>query len=252
MSFEVVKTLSMLFLPPAGLFIMMAAGFLILGFLRNLGKFLIAAGFILLYALSIGPVSEALLKPLETSAPPFAEKQVHVDAVIVLGGGVRDLSWLELPSQPSCTSLDRIVLGVSLYRKLHVPLVLVGGNGDPSRIKDGDADAMEHAALALGVPAKDIRVENKSKNTLEGAKALRKIITGKKLLLVTSAYHMKRAQAMFVKQGYTVLPAPAGYLEERTELSFYSFIPHSDALSASSMAIREYLSLIWYALHGDI
>lgn len=252
MGFIIAKTILYLALPPAGPLILAAAGFLVLRRCRGLGRFLIASGFILLYLLSINPVSNALLKPLETSAPPWKNEKVRADAIVVLGGGVKDLSWLKLPSEPSCSALERVVLAVRLYRALHVPLVFVGGNGDPARTTTPEADVLAHAARALGVPARDIRIENKSKNTIEGARALKDIISGKRLVLVTSAFHMKRSSALFAKQGFTVFPAPAGYKREEQSFSLYSFLPRAGNLDSSSTAIAEYLSLFWHTLKRDI
>jgi uncharacterized SAM-binding protein YcdF (DUF218 family) len=251
MKFIFLKTALSLILPPASLVIIMAAGFLV-GLRRVLGRLLVAAGFFLLYFLSISPVSDALLKPLETGFPPWKDGPVKADAIVVLGGGVRDLSWLQAPSEPSCSSLERVVRGVLIYRKLHLPLVFAGGNGDPSRTAVPDADAMARRALALGVPARDVTVENKSRNTLEGAKALKGLVRGKSIILVTSAYHLKRASALFTKQGFHVIPAPAGYRYEQKRLSFYSFIPHAANLSDSSTAVSEYASFFWYSSSGAL
>ncbi len=55
MEFVVTKIVLYLILPPASLIIIMAAGFLI-GLRHVLGRLLVAAGFLLLYLLSISPV----------------------------------------------------------------------------------------------------------------------------------------------------------------------------------------------------
>jgi uncharacterized SAM-binding protein YcdF (DUF218 family) len=251
MEFAVTKIALYLILPPASLVIIMAAGFLV-GLRHVLGRLLVAAGFLLLYLLSISPVSDALLKPLETGFPPWKDGQVKADAIVVLGGGARDLTWLAQPSEPSCSSKERVVKGIMIYRKQHLPLVFMGGNGDPSRTMSPDADAMARTAVELGVPARDVKVENKSRNTLESARALKNVIRGKSIILVTSAFHLKRASAMFMKQGFRVIPAPAGYRYEQKKLTCYSFIPHEGNFDDSSTAISEYASLLWYSLNKAI
>jgi uncharacterized SAM-binding protein YcdF (DUF218 family) len=141
---------------------------------------------------------------------------------------------------------------IILYRRLHLPLVLMGGNGDPYRTVTPDADAMQAAALALGVRSKDIILENKSRNTIESAAALPGLIKGRRIILVTSAYHMRRAAGMFRKKGFDVIPAPAGYRSEQRNLSLYSFIPRARSLADSSTACSEYLSLFWYGHTGGL
>jgi uncharacterized SAM-binding protein YcdF (DUF218 family) len=251
MGFIFLKTVLYLVLPPSSLVIIMALGFLA-GPRRALGRLLIAAGFLLLYLLSISPVSDALLRPLETGFTPRKDGPARAAAIVVLGGGVRDLSWLELPSEPSCPSKERVIGGLMIYRKHPLPLVFMGGNGDPSGARSPDAEAMARTALELGVPARDVKVETRSRNTLESAQALRGMIKGRDIILVTSAYHLKRASAMFTKQGFRVEPAPAGYRFERKKITFFSFIPHAGNLADSSTAISEYASLLWYSLNKAI
>jgi uncharacterized SAM-binding protein YcdF (DUF218 family) len=250
MSFIITKILLSLILPPASLILLMAAGFLIITFKRILGGVLIVSGFLLLYLLSISPVSDCLLKTLERSTPPVHERRGQADAIVVLGGGVRDLSWLELEPQPSATSIERLVAGVRLYREFHVPLVIIGGNGDPFEQEIKEAGAMGRIAKGIGVPDKDMVTENAPRSTLESARAAKKLIKGNRIILVTSAYHMKRSSAMFRKQGFDVVPAPAGYRSEQRGLSLYSCIPRAGSLHDSSAALAEYLSLFWYTITG--
>jgi uncharacterized SAM-binding protein YcdF (DUF218 family) len=252
MGFIIAKTVLLLIVPPASLLIAMVVGFLIIRLRPGLGRVLIAAGFIPLYLLSISPVSNALMRPLEAAVPPMKDERVVADAIVVLGGGVHDLAWAGLPSEPSPAALARLVKGMSLYRKLHLPLVLMGGNGDPSRAVTSDADAMARVAHEAGVPAKDIILEDRSRNTIEGARALNRLIRGKRIILVTSASHMKRARAMFAKNGFAVLPAPTAYVSEQRKTTPYSFIPHAANLSLSSSACTEYLSLFWYTVTRTI
>jgi uncharacterized SAM-binding protein YcdF (DUF218 family) len=250
MGFTTAKILISLILPPASLLILMTAGVFIMKFNRILSRLLIVSGLLLLYLLSINPVSDFLLKPLERSTPPVNERREKADAIVVLGGGVRDLSWLELKPQPSAMSLERLVAGVRLYKELHIPLVIIGGNGNPFQQEIKEADAMGRVAVALGVPVKDIIVENAPRNTLESARASKNLIKGNRIILVTSAYHMKRASAMFKKQGFDVAQAPAGYRSEQRGLSLNSCIPRAGSLCDSSDALAEYLGLFWYAVTG--
>ncbi len=252
MIFIFLKTVLSLILPPASLVIIMALGLLI-GSQRVLGRLLIGAGFLLLYLLSISPISDAMLKPIETAFPPWKEGPVKADAIVVLGGGVRDLAWPALPCESSGSSEERVIRGITIYRKHRLPLVFMGGNGDPSGATVcADADAMSRTAVELGVPARDVKAENRSRNTLESAQALKNVIKGNNIILVTSAFHLKRASAMFAKQGFRVMPAPAGYRGEHKKLTFFSFIPSAESLIDSSTAVYEYAALLWYSLNKVI
>lgn len=253
MFFTLARIAQSLILPPSGLLVLMAIGFLIVGKRRILGTLCIASGFLLLYGMCISPVSDALIQPLESMYPPLTDtKNIDARAIVVLSGGVRDVSAPGLEPEPGDFSLERLVQSVVLYRKLRIPLLFVGGSGDPGRPELKEADAMAHTALGLGVPARDIQVENSVRNTLESASAMKRLLKSGRVILVTSAYHMKRAVAFFKKNGFDVVPAPTGYRVERRTLTGYSFIPRLDDLYSSSLAVSEYLSYRWYAMRGDL
>ena len=252
--FTVARVLQFLLLPPAGCLLLMAFGFFVIRGWRMLGRLFIAAGFVLLYLVSIGPVTDALLKPLEAGFPPLrvARAKPEAGAVVVLSGGVRDLSWLELSPAPSETSLERLVAGVMLAQKNRVPLVLVGGSGDPSKDGVSEARAMAGVASELGMRGGTIIVEERARNTLESARAVKRLLKGRRILLVTSAYHMQRAAGLFKKQGFDVVPAACGYRAEQRTRSFISFIPRAENLYYSSSALAEYISLAWYTMSGEL
>lgn len=252
MGFIVSKLLLYLLLPPAGLLLLMLAGFILLRRHRNTGRALIAAGIVLLYGLSLDPVADRLMRPLEAHYRPLPEGPVRADAVVVLGGGVQDLSWVPAGPAPSGSSLERLVAAVQLARKHHLPLVIAGGSGEPVPGAVREADAMADTAIRLGFPAKDIVIENRSRNTWENAEAVQKLLPGKTIILVTSSFHMRRSVGMFKRQGLSVLPAPAGYYSQTRHGSYTDYLPQASALATSSTAIAEYLSLSWYRITGKL
>jgi uncharacterized SAM-binding protein YcdF (DUF218 family) len=252
MGFFISKILLLLILPPAGPLFLAAAGLLIIRKYHRLGRAFLVSGFVLLYLLSIQPVSDLLMRPLERSFLPLRSTAVKANAIVVLSGGVRDLSWVGLAPEPSGASLERLLIGAKLQKALHLPLVLSGGSGDPTNLEISEADAMARIAAGLGVPRKHIVVERKSRNTLESAKALKNILRGERIILVTSAFHMKRALAMFKAQGFDAMPAPAGYMSEQRGFSLFSLIPTADHLCTTATALHEYLSFLWYKGRGEI
>jgi uncharacterized SAM-binding protein YcdF (DUF218 family) len=253
MFFTLTRIVQALILPPSGLLILMAIGFLIVGKKRILGFLCIASGFLLLYGMCTSPVSDALIQPLESMyAPLVVTKDIDAQAIVVLSGGAREASVPGLEPEPGESSLERLVHGVVLYRKLRIPLLFVGGSGDPGRPALQEAEAMARTAISIGIPAKDIQVESSARNTFESAKAVKRLLKNSRVILVTSAYHMKRSVAFFKKQGFDVVPAPTGYRTERRALTGYSLIPRLENLSSSSFALSEYLSYRWYAMRGEL
>lgn len=219
---------------------------------KGLGKGLILSGIALLYVLSLGHVADFLLRPLEGKYPPFRAGKQTVDAVVVPGGGSVDLAWMNANPVSSSESLARVVLGVQLAQKFKVPLVLCGGNGEPFTTTVRDAEPMAAAAYALGMPKNQVLVENESRNTLENAQAVRKLIKKDRIILATSAYYMRRAKAMFTRQGFAVTPAPTFFLAQTRVFSYASFIPKAGDFSRSTTAIAEWISLAWWSIRGQI
>lgn len=250
--FVLQKVLWFLVLPPSSLVVLILAGLLLVDKRRRLGNGLIISGLALLYLLSLGHVADLLVKPLERNSPLLTEKKVAADAVVVLGGGSVDLEWLGVAPELNGETTSRLVKGVELARRLRVPLVLSGGNGEPFATKVGDADVMAGTARALGVPQEQVIVESLSRNTLENSHAVRTLLKGDRVILVTSAYHMKRAKAMFDRRGFSVIPAPAYFLGQTRRWSLAALIPRAGSLMHSTTAIAEWISLAWWGLRGEM
>jgi uncharacterized SAM-binding protein YcdF (DUF218 family) len=143
-------------------------------------------------------------------------------------------------------------MGVELAKKMKIPLVLVGGNGEPFASKLKDAEVMAKAAYAMGMPRRQVLVEKTSRNTLENSRAVRKLLKGNRIILATSAYYMKRAVIMFTKQGFTVIPAPTYFLSQTRKRGPALFLPRAENLKNSSIALAEWLSLAWWRLRGAL
>ena len=102
----------------------------------------------------------------------------------------------------------------------------------------------------MGVPKDQIIIEDRSKDTIENAKYASQLcrkIGFSKPILVTSAYHMKRAIWCFEKQGFHVVPFPAGFETwEGKTYHWVSYLPGD--FSKSAIALHEYFGLFMYRL----
>lgn len=253
MLFTIQKMIWYLAMPPASLILLMLVGLAMSGKKRRvLGRTLVLVALVLLYALSLDPVANALLKPLESTAPPLRQLPAAADAVVVPGGGSVDLAWAGAPPVPNAETLTRLIKGIEIARNMNAPLVLAGGNGEPFATTLNDADVMAAAALALGMPRGQVIVENRSRNTLENSHAVRGIVRGNRIVLATSAYYMKRAVAMFRRRGFTVIPAPTFPLVQTRKTGFFTLIPGAENLARSKVALAEWLSLAWWGIRGEL
>jgi len=194
-----------------------------------------------LYALSIQPVSNYLLKPLESAYTQ--PKDLKANCIVVLSAGSYNSKTLD------ADSLNRLVSGYILYRKTHLPIILSGGYATSTT---ATADIMKNLLIELGVNPKDIIVDAESNDTNQNAlntSMLCKKYNFNTIILVTSAYHMKRAVFLFKKTKLTVIPYPTDY-KENYNYNVYSYFPTLSNLLKSSEALREDLGYLYYKLRG--
>lgn len=252
MFFVLQKIIWFLILPPASLLVLITAGFVIGRKRRKAGQFVAAMGLALLYVLSIGPVADFLLRPLESSCPPLTNPRIVADAVVVPGGGTVDLAWMGVHPVPNGETGSRLVEGVRLAKRLKLPLVLSGGNGEPFSTELRDADVMASAAVRMGIRREQLIVENRSRNTLENSHAVRGLVKGNRIILATSAYYMGRAVTMFEKRGFTVMPAPVYFLSQTRKCNYSALIPGASHFARSTRALAEWISIVWWKVRGEI
>ncbi|MCR5559021.1 MAG: YdcF family protein [Schwartzia sp.] len=195
------------------------------------------------YLLSTSVVSDALVRGLESEYLP--PENPSGDVIVMLGGGAL-LDTPDVDGQGTlCSSPANRLLSVArLYRKLHVPILLSGGQV----YADTGAEAWiaRRVLIGLGVSEDDILIEPESLNTTQNAKYSAKIINEKGFkqpILVTSAFHMPRAVLCFKKQGIEVTPYPTDYQANLTprEVHYSRLRPESGAISASAVALQERL-----------
>lgn len=190
---------------------------------------------ILLYLLSLPPVAYLLMRSLEQPADAPHDAQ----AIVVLGGGT--VRGQELTG----SSLERLRHGVMVGRQLGLPLLLAGG----------DNEAIRMGEMARGEFEGEIWLEDRSFDTHENALFSAPLLRERgvdTVLLVSHAYHLRRARREFERQGFQVRCAPIGPLTPgRWRGGVYTVLPSSEALSASSRALEEWMGVLYYRLrHG--
>ena len=233
------KKLISFFILPTGIYILLFLFIATLGRKRKLIYIPALVGAISMYLLSIEPFKDLLFYPLEK---PFKEPQrVKGDVIVVLGGGAYNSGHLK------SSSFKRLITGFLLHRRSGKPLVLSGG---AALGNIPEAKAMRDLLLEFGVEEKDIYADLRSRDTHENAKYVRKIcsrIGCKSITLVTSAFHMRRAKKIFEKMGFEVQPYPTDFKFEGV-YNLYSIFPKYGVFYDSSMAVREYLGILYYNL----
>jgi uncharacterized SAM-binding protein YcdF (DUF218 family) len=152
--------------------------------------------------------------------------------------------------------IDRIWQTISLYKNGKIKKILISGDsGYVIRKGLHEADQLKEVLVKWGIPAEDIIVENKSKNTYENAQftgdLLRQYKYKKKFLLITSALHMPRAAACFKKQNleFDVFTTDH-YSMKNTEFTFDQLIPSISCFVMWEVYLKEVIGYTVYSLRG--
>ncbi|QHM70484.1 envelope biogenesis factor ElyC [Mixta intestinalis] len=251
MFFSLKKIVGGILLPLPLLLLLMATGILLLWFTRwqKSGKILISAAWIILFALSLQPVADSLLQPLEKQYPT-RNVAADVSYIVVLGGGYTwNPAWAP-SSNLIGNSLPRVTEGIRQWRRHPgAKLIFTGGAAETNPVSNAEAAAA--VALSLGVPETDIIRLDWPKDTDDEARAVKKIVGKHAFLLVTSANHMPRAMAFFHHQGLMPLATPANQMAIESALNWWEkALPSPLWLSHSERAVYEGMGTFWQKLNG--
>ena len=197
----------------------------------------IAAIILTLYLLLFySPLVWLLAGPLRIYQPPK-----KADAIVVFGSGVGETG------SPGKSTIERARYSVDLYKRGFSKRIIYSSG---YTYKYNDAENMKLFALSMGVPERDIILEQKAGSTYENVKYTNDILKKRGLnniLLVSSPYNMRRADLVFrnvakdISVTYTPVPDPQFYhREKRVKLEQIKAIIH------------EYLGIIYYFFKGYI
>jgi uncharacterized SAM-binding protein YcdF (DUF218 family) len=242
------KVFTYLILPPGCFIIVLFFVFIFIPKKKKIFPFL---ALLFLYLLSIQPVSDLLLKPLENAYPPLSSefKKDWPQAVVILGGGIIQGSPEAGTGKDALTSdaMKRVVYAFSLRNIFKVPFIFSGGKTFEYG-QESEALTASRLFVSLGFPFERLILESRSRNTWENAKETA-IFGFDKIVLITSAYHVKRSVYCFNRQGISVIAAPTDYKCDRgRNYNFFSFMPTITSLYNSYLALHEYVGLLIYMI----
>lgn len=242
MPFLLKKLLAALLLPPAGPLLLAALGLLLMRRRPRLGKSLAWSGVVLLWLLSTPIVTRPMLALLEDMPPLDPAQAKQAQAIVVLGGG----SYFAAPEYRGDTinsrTLERLRYAARLQRETGLPLLVSGGapwGGTP------EAHAMK-AALERDFGVKVRWVEGSSADTRENARFSAPLLReagASRVLLVTHAWHMARAQAAFAGAGLETVAAPTAFTTAGP-FAATDLLPGGTGLVYGRIALHELLGRI--------
>ncbi|MEN9688708.1 MAG: hypothetical protein RI998_705 [Pseudomonadota bacterium] len=241
--------LTNLIMPPAGPLLLMLGAAFLARYRRRLAWGLASVAFVSLWVLSCDATAYGLHRLLLHSYPPITtDKLQQAKAIVVLGGGV----------EPNVPEYDRSILGarahmrliygVHLAKQSQLPLVYAGGKGWEAL----NSQIESEAAVAAYVLARDHQmrfawVDDQSRDTRENAQRSHEKLHGQgiqTIALVTNDWHMQRSVRNFEQAGFSVVPAPMGYVSKPEGWESYC-VPTASGLGNSRMVLREWLGLLF-------
>ena len=173
---------------------------------------------------------------------PMVETFPEADAIVLLGGSMGIETNLSSYAE-MWTSADRVWQAVRLYKAGKAPAVIATGNYA--------IDTTLPLLKDFGVGGECVSFLD-AKNTEEEAKGIAKMGI-KRILLVTSAWHMKRARLMFEKYApeIEVICAPADFEQTMMAENLFSpkaILPDVNVLYLNSVALHEWVGIVGYKL----
>ena len=220
---------------------------------RRRRAFGVAALVVLLLG-GVGPLAHMLNWRLEHGAPATYRADVTYDAVVLLGGLVDEESTAENGRPAYTDAVERLLVTFDLLRENRAKVAIVSAAQNPDFPEHGEAVVLARQLEAWGIDKSRILVEDRARNTRENALFSQQIAREKNLervVIVTSAFHMERAEECFAAIGMKVDTLPVDYRAHAKEgASLGAWIPRTDGLSDMNGTLREVAGRLVYRVRG--
>ena len=217
---------------------------------RRAAAILVIAAISLTAIVSLKPVTNLLLRPLEERFPELSEdcereECKKVGGIVVLGGGLNAEAASSRSGSGLSSASGRVTEAAILARRFPHAKILYAGGGETQP----EAEQGKDLLVRLGVDPERILVESRSRNTAENARfslAMVNLEPDSTWLLVTSAAHMPRAIAAFRGVGFEIEAYPVDFRAASSVTGFD--LP--GGLENTRFAVKEYVGLVTYRLMG--
>ena len=223
--------------------------------LRTRRRWPIVIALVLLWAASTPIVSNLLMCAVEDwRVRQVTSDAPNADAIVVLSFSIRavpdDATSFEFDD------FDRFLGGFDLYKAGKAPRLIFTGGWNPWKPNlPLVGDVLIVRARDFGVPASALSTTGKASNTEQEAEGVAELLgvgkspTAPRILLVTSDYHMSRADMLFRRAGLEVIPFPVDF-QTKLGITPRSFIPSGGALQQTDTALHEIYGRVYYWIVG--
>ena len=206
-------------------------------------------GLAVLLVCALPATGTAVWKTLEADYPYQPISAVEpADAVVVLSGMLNGFEHQGEAVPEWGASVDRFFAGVALYKADKAPLVIFTRGYWPWLSLPPEGELLARQAIALGVPDSKILLTDLVTNTEDEAREVKNVMTFgglKRVILVTSSYHMPRARMLFTRAGVETVPYAVDF-QGQGALDWLSWVPSADGFAGTSSGVREWIGRLYY------
>lgn len=223
------------------------------GVFKNKKKYSVV-GLVLLYIASTSIVADFLFEKIEGKGIKVVAAAQPADGIVVLSGMMTHVTSAAGPVY-EWGDADRFFAGIDLYQAGKASrLIFTGGAFPWDKVAQNEGMVLKTFAQRMGVPEASITVSREAQNTAQEAQAVWDLFASQaphasrppKILLVTSAFHMPRAQRLFERQGFVVEAFPVDFRVRARAMTPMDFLPDPRALSLTDVFVRELLGRFYY------
>jgi uncharacterized SAM-binding protein YcdF (DUF218 family) len=205
---------------------------------------------IVVLILSTPVVSSFLFAQLEAVGSRKTPADIHAaDAIVVLSGMTHSIRTAKgIISE--WNDPDRFFGGMELIKADKAPVIIFTMGKLPWKTGPPESELLQATAKDMGVLAKQILVTGEVETTEDEAREVKKIMQskGSRIILVTSAFHMRRATISFEKEGLDVQTYPVDFKLGEYALTPMDFIPNLGSLATAEKCVKELMGRMYYAL----
>jgi uncharacterized SAM-binding protein YcdF (DUF218 family) len=217
---------------------------------RTKKKRLAIAFLVILYVFSCPAIVNLAIKAYEFPTYEISETKNYQYGIVLSGGLVNESKSIgdniNLGSQG-----DRLWQTAELYMAGKISKIIISGGDGFNRIDTRiptENDKSRDFLLKVGVNPEDIIQEKRAVNTHENAKFCKLILSNynEKVLVISSAFHLKRAVACFEKEKLKADWYATSPISDRYGFKIQDLVPSSDTFNNAETIVNEVVGLIVY------
>lgn len=235
--------------------IFLVVALILFGLWRKRARYVLFA-IAVLWSASTPLVADFMTRWIEDDRVRVSVSNVRSASAIIVLGGMTTTVRADSGFATEWLDPDRFFAGVELFKAGKAPILIFSRGKLPwqsAAIPEGEF--LKDVAIEMGIAPQNILLTGEVNNTSGEAREVRKLLQEQPspdIILVTSAFHMTRAQALFERNGFSIQPFPVDQKSMVQDFTILSLLPRAGPLLRTSIAVREWVGQQYYALRATL